>query len=62
MGPGQLEAATQALADTYAADLTVIRGEELLDQGYPLIHAVGRAADQPRACSTSPGGRPIIPR
>lgn len=47
MGPGQLEAATQALADTYAADLTVIRGEELLDQGYPLIHAVGRAADQP---------------
>lgn len=46
MGPGQIEAAAQILADTHAANLRVIRGEDLLTQGYPLIHAVGRASDQ----------------
>ena len=46
MGPEQLEAAAQALADTHAADLAVIRGDDLLQQGYPLIHAVGRASHQ----------------
>ncbi|HIK45793.1 MAG TPA: leucyl aminopeptidase family protein [Leptolyngbyaceae cyanobacterium M65_K2018_010] len=46
MGPEQLEAAAQALADTHAANLTVIRGDDLIRQGYPLIHAVGRAAAQ----------------
>jgi leucyl aminopeptidase len=46
MGPEPLEAAAQALADTHAAELTVIRGEDLLAQGYPLIHGVGRASAQ----------------
>ncbi|MFH7243703.1 MAG: leucyl aminopeptidase family protein [Spirulina sp.] len=46
MGPAQIEAAAQTLADTHTAELRVIRGEDLLTQGYPLIHAVGRASDQ----------------
>ena len=44
MGPEQLESAAQVLADNHDATLTVIRGDDLLKQGYPLIHAVGRAA------------------
>ncbi|MEB3313259.1 MAG: leucyl aminopeptidase family protein [Cyanobacteriota bacterium] len=46
MGPAQLEAATQTLADNHAADLAVIRGDDLLSHNYPLIHAVGRASGQ----------------
>ena len=42
-----LEAAAQTLADAHAADLTVIRGDDLLQQDYPLVHAVGRACAQP---------------
>ncbi len=46
MGPAALETAAQTLADAHAANLTVIRGDDLLHQGYPLIHAVGRASHQ----------------
>jgi leucyl aminopeptidase len=49
MGPNQLEAVFRALAEHYKADLTVITGDELLSQNFPLIHAVGRASvDAPR--------------
>ena len=41
MGPEQLEAAAQTLADAHAADLTVIRGDDLLQQDYPLVHRGG---------------------
>ncbi|HEY0214740.1 MAG TPA: leucyl aminopeptidase family protein [Paenirhodobacter sp.] len=44
MGPDELEAATRALADLHQARLVTIAGEDLLAQGYPLIHAVGRAS------------------
>ncbi|ASC72276.1 putative cytosol aminopeptidase [Halomicronema hongdechloris C2206] len=46
MGPAQLEAQARTLADTYGADLTLITGEELLSQNYPLIYAVGQASAQ----------------
>ncbi len=46
MGPDHLEAATQVLADTHTANLRVIKGDDLISQGYPLIHAVGRASHQ----------------
>jgi leucyl aminopeptidase len=49
MGPADLEAAAQVLAETYQADLTVIQGEALLAQNYPMIYAVGQASvRQPR--------------
>jgi leucyl aminopeptidase len=49
MGPDQLEAAFRALAGHYHGDVSVIRGDELLSENYPLIHCVGRAsADAPR--------------
>jgi leucyl aminopeptidase len=44
MGPDELAHAALALAERYSAAYSVIVGEELLQQNYPLIHAVGRAS------------------
>ncbi|SEQ16205.1 leucyl aminopeptidase family protein [Thalassovita taeanensis] len=46
MGPVALEAACAALAGQHGAHIEVIRGEALLAQNFPMIHAVGRASDQ----------------
>lgn len=47
MGPDELEAATQALAQAHAASFKVVKGDDLLSQNFLMIHAVGRAS--PRA-------------
>ena len=46
MGPDELEAVTQGLADTYGASLIVIKGNELLECNFPMIHAVGRGSSR----------------
>ncbi|MDF1670768.1 MAG: leucyl aminopeptidase family protein [Roseovarius sp.] len=46
MGPADLEAACGDLAKAHGARINVIRGEALLEQNLPMIHAVGRAAAQ----------------
>ncbi len=46
MGPDQLQAAAEKLAQEFDALCDVIRGEALLKQNFPMIHAVGRAAAQ----------------
>lgn len=43
MGPAALEAECERLAKLHKAELTVVRGDAL-EQGYPMVHAVGRAA------------------
>ncbi|MAW89245.1 MAG: leucyl aminopeptidase [Phyllobacteriaceae bacterium] len=49
MGPSALEAAARDLAARHGASITVIAGDSLLDNNFPMIHAVGRAAaDAPR--------------
>ena len=48
MGPAALEAIAEALAGKYDAELTVTRGDAL-EQGYPMVHAVGRAAARKHA-------------
>ena len=45
MGPPQLEDAAGTLAAAFGAALAVTRGDSL-EQGFPMIHAVGRAADK----------------
>src|SRR5690606_22055281 len=45
MGPAQLEDAARVLAKRHDAAFTVTKGDEL-EQGYPMIHAVGKAADK----------------
>jgi len=49
MLPSNLAVATEKLANQYHAKFEQICGQALIEQNYPLIHAVGRAStDQPR--------------
>ncbi len=49
MGPAALEAQFRELAAAHEAEVNVITGDALLEQNFPLIHTVGRAAgDAPR--------------
>ncbi|HEX7871828.1 MAG TPA: leucyl aminopeptidase family protein [Sphingobium sp.] len=48
MGPDALEAAAKAVATRHDAVLEVTRGETL-ETGYPMVHAVGRAAGRSHA-------------
>jgi leucyl aminopeptidase len=47
LGPAELEAMLSELGDRFVADVSVIKGDDLLTQNFPMIHAVGRAS--PRA-------------
>ncbi len=46
MGPAELEAAVRSLATRHGADVRAVVGEDLLKENFPLIHAVGRAAER----------------
>ena len=46
MGPEALEAAARDMAAKHGFAVKVVTGDDLLDQNFPLIHAVGRAAAQ----------------
>jgi leucyl aminopeptidase len=46
MGPAELAAVATDLADRHGGACAVTVGDDLLAAGYPLIHAVGRAAAQ----------------
>ena len=66
MGPAALEAQAEALAKSHKAELKVVRGDAL-EQDYPMIHAVGRAAarkHEPRLLHLTwsrPGGKESDP-
>jgi len=47
LGPDELEAAVRLVAARHGAEVTSVRGDDLLAQNFPMIHAVGRA--NPRA-------------
>ncbi|ABG30038.1 leucyl aminopeptidase [Roseobacter denitrificans] len=58
MGPPDLEAAAQDLAQQHGASIEVVLGDDLLAQDFPLIHTVGRAADRaPRLIDMKWGDR-----
>ena len=62
LGPEELAAAAQALAARYGARFSVIVGEELTRQNFPLIHAVGMASTRaPRLIDFS-WGDPADPK
>ncbi|HBY11900.1 MAG TPA: leucyl aminopeptidase, partial [Rhodobacteraceae bacterium] len=44
MGPAEIEVAARQLAAQYHGTSDVIIGEALIDQNFPMIHAVGRAS------------------
>jgi leucyl aminopeptidase len=49
MGPADLAGAAETLARRHGASYRAIVGDDLLEQNYPMIHAVGRAAAPDRA-------------
>jgi leucyl aminopeptidase len=49
MGPLQIETIAREIAERYGATLDVVLGDDLLEQNYPAVHAVGRAAVPARA-------------
>jgi leucyl aminopeptidase len=62
LDPDALEAAALALAKQFHANASVIRGTDLLAANFPLIHAVGRAAEKaPRLIDIS-WGNPNAPK
>jgi leucyl aminopeptidase len=57
MGPGELENAFLALAERFGAQTRVVRGDDLLAEGFPMIHTVGRASSRaPRLLDLRWGG------
>ncbi|MCH2163604.1 MAG: leucyl aminopeptidase family protein [Marinovum sp.] len=57
MGPELLEAEFSALAAEFGADFSFTQGVQLLEDNFPMIHAVGRASDQaPRLLDMRWGG------
>jgi len=61
LGPAELAAAVVTLGERYGAEVTVLEGEGLLEQGYPAIHAVGRAATQAPRLADLRWGDPKAP-
>ena len=56
MGPVGIQATISDLAERYGATLETIIGDALLDQNYPMVHAVGRAGPEaPRIMELSWG-------
>ena len=49
MGPLQIETIAREIAQGSGASLTVVTGDALLEENYPAVHAVGRAAAPHRA-------------
>jgi leucyl aminopeptidase len=62
MGPAELEEAARTLANRHGASFTTIVGDDLLKQNFPLIHAVGRAADRPPRLIDLRWGDPADPK
>ncbi|WP_309627203.1 leucyl aminopeptidase family protein [Brevundimonas sp.] len=49
MGPLQMETIAREIAEAHDASISVVTGDDLLEENYPAIHAVGRAAAPHRA-------------
>ena len=62
MGPQQLEDAARELAQAHGAELEAIVGDELLEQNFPTIHAVGRASHRAPRLIVLRWGKPDAPQ
>ena len=49
MGALQIETIAREVAEAFGASITVTVGDDLIEAGYPAVHAVGRAATPERA-------------
>ena len=62
MTPAGLQAEMAALAERHGATLNAVVGEALLVEGYPMIHAVGRAATESPRFLELEWGKPGAPK
>jgi leucyl aminopeptidase len=62
LGPAELAAAIAAVAERAGAECRTIVGAELLEAGFPLVHAVGRAAARAPRLVELRWGRAEAPR
>lgn len=62
MGPSELEEAARAIAGRFGGKATSIVGDDLLSGNYPMIHAVGRASDDPPRLIDLTFGNPDAPK
>jgi len=62
MGPSELEAAARDLAKRFGGEARSIVGDDLLAQNFPMIHAVGRASDDPPRLIDLTFGDPDAPK
>ena len=62
LGPEALATALSSIATTHGAQFEVCVGEMLLQENYPAIHAVGRAADEAPRLASLTWGNPSHPR
>ncbi len=62
LGPAELAAAARALGREFDAQVTVLVGDELLQAGYPTIHAVGKGSARPPLLIDLKWGRPNDPK
>jgi leucyl aminopeptidase len=60
MGPAQIESECSGLAEMFGARLEVTRGADL-EAGYPMVHAVGKGAEQAPRYIELTWGRPDAP-
>ena len=61
MGPAELAAAAKELAKKHGAKISIIEGEALKKQNFPLIHAVGHGSERgPRLIDISWGSGPKV--
>jgi leucyl aminopeptidase len=62
MGPAEIEEATRTLAHRHGATVKLILGENLLRDNFPLVHAVGRAAEHAPRLIDITWGDPAHPK
>jgi leucyl aminopeptidase len=62
MGPAELEAAARSVAQKHGASVNAIVGDDLLEQNFPTIHAVGRASHRAPRLLELEWGDPAHPR
>lgn len=62
MGPAELAGAAKALAKEHGARISVIAGEALTKQNFPLIHAVGQGSERPPCLIDIAWGKPTAPK
>ncbi len=62
LGPAELAAAAEALGQRHGAAVRVLRGDELLAQNYPMVHAVGRGSVRPPCLVDLTWGDPGAPK